>query len=235
MKRLNPKTGKPFVFGDTRKEDDRLFRCYIKRLKKDGFFQEQWSAPDVFKRYTDFSFSDRYIEKYDPENHSTNKNPITGKNWIKGEIDKKTGKYFIAYKNTAVTSSKIREEIWAKDFDDYKFTYIKNINANLRAKSRQRNIIYDIDANYLKSIFPADGLCPALGIKLEFGGSIKHRQNSPSVDRIFPAKGYVRGNLRWVSFLANAIMNQANADQILRVGNWLKDQGNLKRNPQVKK
>ena len=42
---------------------------------------------------------------------------------------------------------------------------------------------------------------------------------------------YVKGNVRWVSYLANAIMNEANADQILKVGKWLEEQGKLERNP----
>ena len=61
-------------------------------------------------------------------------------------------------------------------------------------------------------------MCPVLNIKMIFGGSSKKRFNSPSIDRIIPKKGYVKGNVRFVSFLANAIMNDANADEILKVG-----------------
>ena len=74
-------------------------------------------------------------------------------------------------------------------------------------------------------------ICPALGIKMEFGGKHNDRQNSPSIDRVFPKKGYVYGNVRWVSYLANAIMNEADPDQIIKVGKWLESEGVIHRNP----
>lgn len=49
MKRLNPTTGLPFKKGDVR-EDGYVFRTYYKKeiLKKDGFFKEFWTHPDLF-------------------------------------------------------------------------------------------------------------------------------------------------------------------------------------------
>ena len=52
----------------------------------------------------------------------------------------------------------------------------------------------------------------------------KDKYYSPSIDKIIPEKSYTKGNVRFVCFLANAIMNDANADEILKVGNWLKKQ-----------
>lgn len=41
MKRLNPATDLPFKRQDRRK-DGMIFRGYVKKVKKDGFFEEQW-------------------------------------------------------------------------------------------------------------------------------------------------------------------------------------------------
>ena len=50
MKRLNPKTNTFFVCGDVR-EDGYIFDGYITvRLKRDGYFKENWREPNSFKK-----------------------------------------------------------------------------------------------------------------------------------------------------------------------------------------
>tara|TARA_R100000005_G_C4932979_1_gene161043 strand:- start:467 stop:907 length:441 start_codon:yes stop_codon:yes gene_type:complete len=50
MKRLNPKTNKLFVCGEAR-EDGYIFDGYITaRLKKDGYFKENWREPKSFEK-----------------------------------------------------------------------------------------------------------------------------------------------------------------------------------------
>jgi hypothetical protein len=67
-------------------------------------------------------------------------------------------------------------------------------------------------------------VCPVLGIPLisNTDGSRVPSHNSPSLDKMIPGKGYVKGNVAVISYLANTIKNCATADQILRVGNWVK-------------
>jgi 5-methylcytosine-specific restriction endonuclease McrA len=49
MKRLNPKTNKPFKMRDIR-EDGYIFDCYIKKLQKNGYFKEMWRSPEGFEK-----------------------------------------------------------------------------------------------------------------------------------------------------------------------------------------
>ena len=62
--------------------------------------------------------------------------------------------------------------------------------------------------------------CPALGIPLAHrrggtrGGAA---DNSPSLDRVVPERGYVPGNVIVISALANRIKNNATLDQLRRV------------------
>jgi hypothetical protein len=61
--------------------------------------------------------------------------------------------------------------------------------------------------------------CPVLGIELRKGdGAITN--NSPSLDRIYPAKGYTKGNVLVVSHLANRIKSDATPDEIRRVADF---------------
>jgi hypothetical protein len=62
--------------------------------------------------------------------------------------------------------------------------------------------------------------CPALDIELDYsyGGKGKHsHDNSPSLDRLDNARGYVKGNVIVVSCLANRIKNSSTPAQLARV------------------
>ena len=64
--------------------------------------------------------------------------------------------------------------------------------------------------------------CPVLGITLKHGKNKKVLEESPTLDRIRPIRGYVKGNVIVISSLANRIKSTANWRQILTVGVWLK-------------
>ena len=87
-----------------------------------------------------------------------------------------------------------------------------------KKRAEKFNVDFNLTEEYVKSIYPKDGKCPALGIKLKkLDGS-----NAPSLDRIIPSLGYVEGNIQWVSKLANNIMNSGTPDQVIQVGEYFK-------------
>jgi hypothetical protein len=132
MKRLNPKTGVPFVLGDVR-EDGFIFCRYVEGRgpRKCGTFTESWRDPEGY-------FRDRVTRVHD--------------------------------------------------------------HAKMRAK--EEGLPFDVDVEYLLSIFPPDALCPILKTPMSFGGE---RRTSPSLDKRVPEKGYTRGNICWISFKANVV------------------------------
>ena len=61
-------------------------------------------------------------------------------------------------------------------------------------------------------------------------GKIKNKgggpsMESPSVDRIIPNKGYVKGNVTWMSMRANYIKQDASSKELSLVASWLKKKG----------
>lgn len=71
-------------------------------------------------------------------------------------------------------------------------------------------------------VVPAE--CPVLGIPLfTADGRSGNRRHSPSLDRIDPRKGYVRGNVVVMSLQANRIKSNATCDEVMRVANWMRE------------
>ena len=81
----------------------------------------------------------------------------------------------------------------------------------------------DLTGDYLESIWT--GFCPVFKTKLRkpYEGSRKEKisKNTPSLDRIKPDKGYVKGNVVFISDFANTIKNTATSVEIQAVATWL--------------
>lgn len=74
-----------------------------------------------------------------------------------------------------------------------------------------------------QDIYEAAGeTCPVFGTRFDFVGNGRIVPESPSLDRIVPALGYVHGNVVVISMRANAIKQNATADEIQRVAEWLR-------------
>ncbi len=86
-----------------------------------------------------------------------------------------------------------------------------------KARAAKRGVIFDL----VKDDIVIPEYCPVLGIKLEQGRNQK-LPNSPSLDRIIPSKGYVKGNVAVISLRANQIKNDATIEDLQKVINWLK-------------
>ena len=67
----------------------------------------------------------------------------------------------------------------------------------------------------------AGSKCAVLGVDMEISklGS-KNNNLTPSIDRIDPKKGYVKGNIIVVSMRANRIKTDATVDEIRKVANF---------------
>jgi hypothetical protein len=86
------------------------------------------------------------------------------------------------------------------------------------AKSRaiQKNLDFDIDREHVRSLVVTH--CPILGIALEWarwnGSGSCVVPGSPSLDRIDPSRGYVKGNVWIISHKANSIKSNATHEEL---------------------
>lgn len=70
-----------------------------------------------------------------------------------------------------------------------------------RVRAKNKNLPFNIHIEDI--VIPQ--VCPVLGIPLEVSSTGKPTRRSPSIDRIIPALGYVKGNIRIVSMRANTL------------------------------
>ena len=94
--------------------------------------------------------------------------------------------------------------------------------SKLKNKALIKKLDFDLDPQYLKEIYPKDGKCPALGLVFKRGDHTGSLQESPTLDRVVPSKGYTKGNVHWVSRVANSVMSDATPDQVIQVGQYFK-------------
>lgn len=67
-------------------------------------------------------------------------------------------------------------------------------------------------------------ICPVLGILMEFGlGKRGRALKSPSVDRIIPSLGYIKGNVRVISYRANSLKSDATLEELKALVKYVED------------
>lgn len=87
-----------------------------------------------------------------------------------------------------------------------------------RHRAKEKGIAFSISA----ADIPIPETCPVLGIPL-FCGEGSAIPNSPTIDRIIPALGYVPGNVRVISHRANTIKNDATEEELLLVVRYIRE------------
>lgn len=90
---------------------------------------------------------------------------------------------------------------------------------NAKARAKKHGVPFDLAFDDV--LIPE--FCPVLGIPLE--ATIKGRRsfhpNSPSIDRIVPERGYVKGNICVISNRANWIKRDGTADEHRRIAAYI--------------
>ena len=138
-------------------------------------------------------------------------------------------KYRQSSEDRRLTSNRRQRESYQRNKAAYDKNRVKWVNAHpsntictrIKHRSKAKGIPFSISP----ADIPIPAKCPILGMPLKFslavGGKSMPRQNSPSVDRIDPKKGYVPGNVRVISFLANAMKQNATPKQLLDFANFI--------------
>ena len=87
--------------------------------------------------------------------------------------------------------------------------------------AKREGIIFDIDFDYMFSL-PSEN-CPILNMPLSWCElADRPKDNTPSIDKIIPEKGYVKNNVAWVSYRANSLKGNGTLDEHLAIINYIK-------------
>lgn len=99
---------------------------------------------------------------------------------------------------------------------------ISKIMYSVKKRAAAKGLPFDLDHKYLCAIAP--NKCPIFRTDLTWGygaGEGHVTNNSPSLDRIIPERGYVKGNVAWMSNKANMIKSSADEKDLYAVADWL--------------
>ena len=101
--------------------------------------------------------------------------------------------------------------------------HLKMYLHNARSRARRDNVPFDITYEYLEKI--ATDECPVFGTRFEWGisnlGKGQTKQNCPTLDRILPDKGYVKGNVAFISHKANRIKDNGTMQDHYAIADWI--------------
>ena len=123
---------------------------------------------------------------------------------IRRDQQVKNRDYYQAYLEDYNTKHFLRHVIYAK-----------------RAECKQQSWAFDLDEEYLKSI--VTDRCPITNVtlKYEYGKRSLIGENKATLDRIIPTKGYVKGNVAWISFGANTLKGGNTIETLTAITKYL--------------
>lgn len=99
-------------------------------------------------------------------------------------------------------------------------SFRKDLLRRLRTNASSRGIPFDLELEDLT--IPEH--CPVLGIRLEINRERGCRpDSSPSVDRIIPVLGYVKGNVQMISSRANRLKQDATVPELEAIVRYIRE------------
>ena len=222
---LNPRTMKPFRFGETNNDGSQVFLEYQKNPKnKNSIYNLIFISHENANLIKASTGVEREkvvrkifykIKKEKRKSLKKRPNPRTGKDFQYGDMDEQ-GRYFVRYLwSPQKNNPEYFTERWERSQEAYINHRINVVLGNVKKRVKEKKLNFDVDVQYLRSIFPNDFICPILETKMVWGGD--NSDNSPSLDRVVPDKGYVKGNLRWISNIANTLKSDRNFEIIEKI------------------
>ncbi len=170
--------------------------------------REYRSRPEVRERLREYRArpevkeqAREYLQKYGPEYKS------------RPGVMERRRKYVREYKSRPENKERLREinNAYTRERRLNPLVYLRSLIADAKKRAKREGLPFDLTAADLT----IPELCPVLGIPLARGDKVLG-DSSPSLDRITPILGYVRGNV----YRANRIKQNATPDELLAVAEW---------------
>jgi hypothetical protein len=91
-----------------------------------------------------------------------------------------------------------------------------------RAKARalSLHVPYDLTPEYLESVWT--GICPVLHTPISLLEQ-KNNEYAAELDRFIPSKGYIQGNVHFLSRRANRLKNNVTTKELQQLIDWMKE------------
>ena len=97
----------------------------------------------------------------------------------------------------------------------------------LLKRAKKRATINGLPFNIELSDIIIPKLCPIVGIPLFVSYNGGHIDNSPSIDKVNPNEGYVKGNIAIISYRANRLKSNLTLQQIKNLLSYIKKYGRV--------
>tara|TARA_R110001632_G_C11062120_1_gene386067 strand:+ start:61 stop:504 length:444 start_codon:yes stop_codon:yes gene_type:complete len=137
--------------------------------------------------------------------YSTTSPPTRG-----GVMKKDWKKYYAKYKHKIL------------EYNKTPFRIASSAMNRCKRRSKAINVDFNLTNEYLQNILPKDMICPIFNKKMILNQNKgKVDKFSLTIDRIDPNKGYIKGNVRWLSWLANSMLNCANKEELIQFSKYL--------------
>lgn len=94
----------------------------------------------------------------------------------------------------------------------------------MKIKSKRDKVPFDLTPEYLESIWT--GVCPVSGIKISLTTD-KRSENTAELDRFVPEKGYVQGNVNFLSRRINRIKSDITLEEVKKLSQWMEKINNV--------
>ncbi|NDB84552.1 MAG: hypothetical protein EB127_17895 [Alphaproteobacteria bacterium] len=94
----------------------------------------------------------------------------------------------------------------------------KRLFNHLKKRAIGKNVPFDIEFSDI--IWPES--CPVFGYVLEYDNSDKPKHNSASIDKVIPELGYVKGNVRVISYRANWLKQDSTVEELESIIRYMK-------------
>ena len=104
-----------------------------------------------------------------------------------------------------------KQNEWRKNNPDEVFL------CNLRHRAKVKKVPFTLTASDIPPVPEHCACCEQVMVKAQG----KPKRNSPSLDRMIPALGYVPGNIQWLCHRCNAIKLDATPEEIMQVAVFL--------------
>ena len=146
------------------------------------------------------------------------------------EVEKEVDNKLCAECKTSFIPYHLSTQKWCYDCKEKGEWFLTRFNIRRRlgslayaAKNRAKTkgLPYNINTDFVIDLWEAQGMqCPVSGRMFDlesWGNKSQVNPDAPSIDRIDPSLGYIKGNIRLVTYLTNVCLNEYGHDYLLQL------------------